>query len=106
MLLVLVLYDGADSAFTRLCPRVRREWRITPLDQKGALPLLSCLSSTLTPLHWQYGSFDLRSARYYLSQILSAVAFMHEKGVIHRDLKPEKCALTFSPLLAAELTRA
>ncbi|GAA5996534.1 hypothetical protein JCM5350_001127 [Sporobolomyces pararoseus] len=42
-------------------------------------------------LKWikQYGSFDLRSARYYLAQILSAVEFMHEKGVIHRDLKPE-----------------
>ncbi|GAA6008515.1 hypothetical protein JCM11491_004505 [Sporobolomyces phaffii] len=42
-------------------------------------------------LKWikEYGSFDLRSARYYAAQILSAVGFMHEKGVIHRDLKPE-----------------
>lgn len=38
----------------------------------------------------QYGSFDLRSARFYVSQVLSAVEYMHEKGVIHRDLKPEK----------------
>ncbi|GAA5903047.1 PDK1 family serine/threonine-protein kinase [Sporobolomyces salmoneus] len=42
-------------------------------------------------LKWikEYGSFDLRSARYYAAQILSAVGFMHGKGVIHRDLKPE-----------------
>ncbi|BGP27341.1 serine/threonine protein kinase [Rhodotorula toruloides] len=40
-----------------------------------------------------YGSFDLRSARYYLAQILSAVGFMHDKGIIHRDLKPENILL-------------
>ncbi|GEM12600.1 3-phosphoinositide dependent protein kinase-1 [Rhodotorula toruloides] len=41
----------------------------------------------------RYGSFDLRSARYYLAQILSAVGFMHDKGIIHRDLKPENILL-------------
>lgn len=36
------------------------------------------------------GSFDEKSAKFYAAQTLSVIGFMHGRGVIHRDIKPEK----------------
>ncbi|KAG8743006.1 pkb-activating kinase-like protein [Ceratobasidium sp. 414] len=41
----------------------------------------------------QLGSLTADGARYYTSQIVDAVGWMHGMGVIHRDLKPENILL-------------
>ena len=35
------------------------------------------------------GSYSEKDAADLIKQVLSAVAYMHEEGVVHRDLKPE-----------------
>lgn len=37
----------------------------------------------------QYGSFDLPTTKFFGSEILTGLQFLHEHKIIHRDLKPE-----------------
>ncbi|KAJ5068161.1 cbl-interacting serine/threonine-protein kinase 8 [Anaeramoeba ignava] len=39
------------------------------------------------------GKFDEKTARYYFQQLISAIEFCHDLGVVHRDLKPENILL-------------
>ena len=39
------------------------------------------------------GSYTEKDASFLIRQVLGAVDFMHEKGVVHRDLKVRPCFL-------------
>jgi len=44
------------------------------------------------------GRYTEEDAKAIVLQILSVAAFCHLQGVVHRDLKPEVCALNLIPL--------
>ncbi|XP_071501623.1 3-phosphoinositide-dependent protein kinase 1-like [Diadema antillarum] len=47
----------------------------------------------LLPYIKKLGSFDENSSRFYTSEIILALKYLHSRGIIHRDLKPENILL-------------
>lgn len=35
-----------------------------------------------------YGFFDEQSAKFYCSEIILALEYLHKHGIVHRDIKP------------------
>ena len=47
----------------------------------------------LADLVKKFGSLSLRCARWYTAQIVDTVLWIHSKGIVHRDMKPENVLL-------------
>lgn len=46
-----------------------------------------CTNHSLKDLQQSRGKFSIQECRYFISQTLAGVQYIHEKGIIHRDLK-------------------
>ena len=53
-----------------------------------------CEGSTLAELLSRHGAFPEDQAKRILGQLASALQFVHDRGVVHRDLKPGNVMLT------------
>lgn len=86
--LFLLYVIGAD------CPFICRLYR-TFRDSKYIYLLLeACLGGEVWTILRNQGRFDETTAKFIVACVLSAFEFLHGRGIIYRDLKPENLMLT------------
>ncbi len=98
----LVYQPGASSRFEREARIVEPLEHENIARMKGHFPAFRtefivmefCEGATLADLLARRGAFPEAQARPILGQLAGALQFVHERGVVHRDLKPGNVMLT------------
>ncbi|HZN56337.1 MAG TPA: protein kinase [Candidatus Polarisedimenticolaceae bacterium] len=98
----LVYQPGAHSRFEREAriveplahPNIARMLGHFPAFRTEFIVMEFCEGATLADLLTQRGAFPEREARRVLGQLARALVFVHDRGVVHRDLKPGNIMLT------------
>lgn len=64
-------------------------------DKKYLYLLLdACLGGELWTLLREKGSFEEHQTKFYTACVIEALGYLHSKGIVYRDLKPENLILS------------
>lgn len=59
------------------------------VDEHNSYMVLKLLGCSLTDVVKKHGGFSLKNAKYFIKQILNITKKIHEKELLHRDIKPD-----------------
>jgi predicted Ser/Thr protein kinase len=98
----LVFQPGAFSRFEREArivkslehPNIARLIGHFPAFRTEFIVMEFCEGANLSDLLTRQGAFPEAQARRVLGQLATALTFVHDRGVVHRDLKPGNVILT------------
>lgn len=66
-------------------------------DKKYLYLLLdACLGGELWTLLREKGSFEEHQTKFYTACVIEALGYLHTKGIVYRDLKPENLIISAS----------
>ncbi|KFM82497.1 Maternal embryonic leucine zipper kinase, partial [Stegodyphus mimosarum] len=74
-------------------PNICKLYQVIETEKTFFLILEYCPGGELFDYIIEKDRLSEKEARHFFRQIISAVAFVHEKGYAHRDLKPENLLL-------------
>ncbi|TDG49870.1 hypothetical protein AWZ03_003646 [Drosophila navojoa] len=87
------IYSERSIMLSSNCPFICRLYRTFRDDKYVYMLLEACMGGEIWTMLRDHGSFDDNAAQFIIGCVLQAFEYLHARGILYRDLKPENLML-------------